>query len=430
VPDREDALPPHLALALTAGVPVVAPATPAAKRFCERSGAGETARADDPGSVAAAVKQLLAGSYPVRAFRARSRLGSATPWPPLDPAGAVRLGLGLDNSAGQLTELAKAVSWNRPDTSAEVVAFEPRSAFRYPVDESFSKDLMGDEQFQRTRMERTLGRYTHLLRDGTTPVFGWRHGRDILADLPVLSEAGIRAALLFHGSDVRDPDAHLARHGHSAYRDAPPEILERLRELAPRRREIAAESGLPLFVTTPDLLDDLPRARWLPLTVDVDRWYCEAPVMERPRPVVLHAPSKRWTKGSGGIVPVLERLDAAGKIEFRLVEEVPPARLRRLVHDADLVVDQLAIGSYGAFGAEAMAAGKPTIAYLHEATAERMGERPPAVHATPSTLEEVVVSLLDDRDGARETGLASMRFARRVHDGRAAAAALRPFLER
>ncbi len=427
---RDDALPPYLNLALTAGVPVVVPATSAGIRFCERHRVGETARTDDPGAVAAAVKQLLDDPYRVRNVRARSRLGSATPWPRLDPASAVRLGLGPVNSAGQLSELARAVSWNRPDTTVELVALEPRSVFHYPADEYFAKERMGDREFQQERMRRVLDDYTHLLSDATRPVFGFRHGLDILADLPALNEAGVQTALLFHGSDVRDPDAHLARHEFSAYREAPPETLERLRHLTPRNRAIAAESGLPLFVTTLDLLDDVPEARWLPLMVDVDRWYCDAPVMERARPVVLHAPSKRWTKGSNAIISVLEGLDAAGKIEFRLAEGLPPAKMRDLVRGADLVVDQLAIGCYSTFSVEGMAAGKPAIAYLHEATAERAGEAPPVVHATVPTLEEVVVALVEDRDRAREIGRESLRFARRMHDGRAAAEALREFLER
>jgi glycosyltransferase involved in cell wall biosynthesis len=429
VPERDDALPPHLALALTAGVPVLVPATPAGLRFCERHQVGEAARIDDPAAVAAAVKQLLDDPHRVRNVRARSRLGSATPWPKLDPSSAVRLGLGPVNSAGQLSELAKAVSWTRPDTTVELVALEPRSVFHYPADEYFAKERMGEREFQQERMRRVLDDYTHLLSDATRPVFGFRNGLDILADLPALHDAGVKAALLFHGSDVRDPDAHSARYEYSAYREAPADTLERLRRLTPRNRQIAAESGLPLFVTTLDLLDDVPEARWLPLTVDVDRWYCDAPVMERARPVVLHAPSKRWTKGTGQVVPVLEALDAAGKIEFRLVESLPPAQMRDLVRGADLVVDQLAIGSYGTFAVEAMAAGKPAIAYLHEATAERMGERPPVVHATVPSLEEVVVSLVEDRDRAREVGLESLRFARRMHDGRVAAEVLREFLE-
>ncbi|MEU6246336.1 glycosyltransferase [Glycomyces sp. NPDC047010] len=428
-PGREEVLPPHLALALDAGVPAVLPATPAAERFCEARRVGQTARADDPASVAAAVKQLLADPDRVRHARARARIGSATPWPRISPDDAVRLGLGPVNSAGQLSALAKAVAWHYPDTGVEVVALDSRGVFDYPADEHFAPAKLDDPEFQRGRAAQVLGGYTHVLSDWAGPVLGRRSGRDVLGDLPSLRRAGVRTALLFHGSDVRDPDGHLARHEHSAYRNAPEDVLERLRTTAPRNREVARESGLPLFVTTLDLLDDLPEATWVPLTVDVDRWYSDLPVMERARPVVLHAPSKRWTKGSDEILPVLERLDAAGKIEFRLVEGLPPKEMRDLVRGADLVVDQIALGCYSTVAVEAMAAGRPALAYLHEATAERMGEEPPVVHATVPTLEEVVVSLCEDRDRARAIGAESLRFARRMHDGRAAAETLRPFLE-
>ena len=51
------------------------------------------------------------------------------------------------------------------------------------------------------------------------------------------------------------------------------------------------------------------------------------------------------------------------------------------------------------------------------------------VAALTGTLAEAVAALLDDRDRAREIGFASLRFARLVHDGRAAVGVLTEFLE-
>jgi glycosyltransferase involved in cell wall biosynthesis len=425
--ERGDTVSPYLALSLDARVPVIVPASPSAERITERLGVGAIAEAT-PAAVAAAAERLLTGRRPSANPRVRARLGSATPWPPLAET-AIRLGLGTANYAGQLAEIARAVSWHRADTSAEVVGEANRSVLRFPADRSFSREEQADPAFQQERMRRVLDDYTHLMVDALKPVFGWLHGTDVAGDLPVLREARVRTALLMHGSEVRDPDAHLERHEHSPYRRAPGHVLAALRDTTRRHREIAADSGLPLFVTTPDLIDDVPKARWIPLTVDVDGWYCDAPVMERARPVVLHAPSRRWTKGTDAVVPVLERMHEAGAIDFRLVEGLAPARMREVVWGADIVVDQVAIGSYGAFACEAMAAGKPVIAYLCESAAERMGGAPPVVNATAATLEDAIMSLLDDRDRAREIGLESLRFARRVHDGRAAAEVLREFLE-
>ncbi|RRR97685.1 glycosyltransferase family 4 protein [Glycomyces terrestris] len=424
-PAREDTLPPQLPLALEAGVPVLLPATPATERYCERHRVGQTARADDPAAVTAAVKQLLADPDRVRHVRARARLGSATPWPRLDPGDAVRLGLGPVDGDGQLAALAKAVAWHFPDTGVEVVALRSRGVPGHPADETFTAAELGDPGHRERRAAQVLG-YTHLLADWGGPVLGGRG--DLLGDLPSLRSAGVRAALLLHGGGLRDPEGHAARHAHSVYRDLPEEVRERLLTTAAQARELARASGLPLFATAPDLLDDLPEAVWLPLTADVDRWHSDAPVMERARPVVLRAPSD--LPAGDDVAAVLERLDAAGKIAYRPVEGLPPARVRDLVRGADLVVDRFGLGCYGPFAVAAMAAGRPVLADLHESAAARTGEEPPVVRAAAPALEAAVVALVEDPDRARELGAESRRFARRVHDGRAAAEALRPFLER
>ncbi|WP_241378523.1 hypothetical protein [Glycomyces sp. L485] len=239
---------------------------------------------------------------------------------------------------------------------------------------------------------------------------------------------GLRIALLGHGSEVRDADGHLDKYEFSLYRYVPDDVAAILRRKSARNRAVAAEAELPLFVTTPDLLDDLPGAKWLPLTVDVDYWYCDRPVMERRRPVVVHAPSKRWTKGSAHIVPVLERLHERRVIEFRLVEGVPSDQMRRSIHDADIVVEQIGIGTYSAFACEAMAAGKPVMAYMHPSNVERMSVVPPVVGIEPDTLSERLEMLIGDPAGTRRLGSESLQFARMVHDGRWSAERLQTFL--
>jgi len=197
---------------------------------------------------------------------------------------------------------------------------------------------------------------------------------------------------------------------------------------ADRNLRIAAECGLPLYVTTPDLLDDLPSAHWAPLVVDVDAWTSDLPVMERPRPQVLHAPSQRWVKGTDRILPTLQRLHDRGAIELVLAERVPWATLREMVRSCDVVVDQFSVGSYGAFAVEAMAAGRPVVGYLDDRVHTAVGVTPPIVNATPATLGEVLESLVDDPGRAAKTGAESAAYARETHDGRLTAAAFADFL--
>ncbi|MDJ1137602.1 glycosyltransferase [Streptomyces iconiensis] len=355
-------------------------------------------------------------------------------WRPIPEQGEaaqtrVRLGLGCANYAGQLSGFARAVCRARPDVSAEVTMHTSASPLTgYPADVRIPRGQLGGRDIKLDRVNRALGAYTHYLADAFTPAFGWLNGQHIENDLPALTGAGLRVALLAHGSDVRDPQRHMERYGHSLFHAAPEDALAVLTRNSARNRRVAAESGLPLFATTPDLLTDLPGARWAPLVVDVEGWACGRPAMERARPVVVHAPSRRWTKGTESVMPVLEELDRAGVIEFRLAEGLPWAGMRELVREADIVVDQFAIGTYGTFACEGMAAGKPVVAFLDEQVHKDVGAVPPIVNATPDTLRPALESLLDDRAQAARTGLESVEYVRTYHDGRYTAGVLDGFL--
>ncbi|WP_326690015.1 glycosyltransferase [Streptomyces sp. NBC_01795] len=340
----------------------------------------------------------------------------------------VRLGMGCANSAGQLAGFARALCERREDLSAEVVMHTHDQSVIYPADIYAVGERTGDLGFQLDRARRVLGSYTHYLADSFTPALGRLNGGHIQDDLPSLRAAGIKVALLAHGSDVRDPERHMSRYEHSHFHAADEAILSALAKKSARNRRVAAKSGLPQFVTTPDLLDDLPEARWAPLVVDVEGWAGERPAMERRRPVVVHAPSKRWTKGTERVVPVLEELERAGAIEFRMATGVPWARVRELVLEADIVIDQFAVGTYGTFACEGMAAGRPVVAFLDERVHQNVGIRPPVVNATPGTLHSALESLLDDREFAIRTARESVEYVRTYHDGTYTAGVLEGFL--
>lgn len=340
----------------------------------------------------------------------------------------VRLGLGVANYAGQLAALAHAVTAADPEVSAEVITRTMSWSKGYPSDVYVPGNRFGRLKVQLELVRRVLPRYTHLISDAFLPVFGYLNGTDISGDLPALHRAGIKTALLCHGSEIRDPQRHLDTMPYSLFRFAPPETLQRLRTRSRRNADILARHDLPVFVTTPDLLADVPRARWVPLVVDVNAWNCDLPVMERPRPIVLHAPSARWTKGTDLFLADLQDLADKGAIELRLIEGLSWADMRAQVLAADIVVDQVAIGCYGTLACEAMAAGKPVVVHLSDDVLAAIGEDVPVANTKPTEVRETVERLLDDRAGAQLLAAAARDFTRRVHDGRRSAAVLQQFL--
>jgi hypothetical protein len=108
-----------------------------------------------------------------------------------------------------------------------------------------------------------------------------------------------------------------------------------------RNLQTAGESDLPLFVTTPDLMEYLPGAVWIPLVVDITSWATDQPLLERDRPIVLHAPSARWTKGTERFLDEVRALHNQGLIELKLAEGVPWSKMRQLVQDAAETVARL-----------------------------------------------------------------------------------------
>jgi glycosyltransferase involved in cell wall biosynthesis len=479
-PNNELSLPTKLAEYLHAGLPVACSDVKTLSDYVRAHDLGTVFTADDPQSMAVAVRDALGRRDALRAnitedllqelswetqsatlLKLYSDLSGRIPPPPSEPIswqteerpisaahigrrrGAeghpwrelgktpIRLGLGPANYAGQLAGIAAAVTAARPDVSAEVVMHISELSFGYPADVHIKNPDLRRLDVQLEQVRRILPRYTHLLNDAFRPVFGRLNGTHVSGDLPALEQAGIKVALLAHGSDVRDPDAHMARNPYSHFRDAPDDgTLDQLRSISRRNRAFAAEHGLPCYVTTPDLLDDLPQATWVPLVVDVDAWACNRTVFERDRPLVLHAPSKRWTKGTGHFVEQLEELDRRGVIEFRLAEKLPWQEMRDLIQSCDLVVDQFGVGAYGTVACEAMAAGKPVMAYLAEGVSKVIGEVPPIVNVAPGEVVAAIDRLLDDREEAARLGHASLEFARRFHDGRRAAQAVDSFLAR
>lgn len=345
-----------------------------------------------------------------------------------------RLAIGPANYAGQAYRWAVAAQryLGVPATS---FAFDPtppgrrgRGDFRFPVHQPVRAHRFTTRRGRAVRLEHALGPATHVALDGFLPLTG----ADLGDDLSRLGGRGQRLALIAHGTDVRDPDAHRERYPFSYYADADPEWVAESRRLAARNRTLAAESGLPVFVSTPDLLSDLPSATWLPVTVDPEQWSTPRPAFAGGPPVVLHRPSRSRPpiKGTEVVDPILRELAGRGLIRYLAPESVPHDVMPALVARADVVVDQILTGSYGVAAVEGLAAGRLVVGYVCPATRAAMPEEPPVVDAPPQDFVGVMARIVADPGSFARQAAAGPGFVRRWHDGTAAADALASFCGR
>jgi hypothetical protein len=184
-------------------------------------------------------------------------------------------------------------------------------------------------------------------------------------------------------------------------------------------------------VSTPDLLIDVPRATWLPLTVDVEHWRAPEPVLTGSRPRVLHAPSRSVppVKGTHLIEPELQRLHELGIIEYVAASGLVHAEMRALVHSVDIVVDQILTGSYGVAACEAMASGRLVVGFVADDVAALMPERPPIVDVLGGDIRTAMEGVLNDLDSARALAASGPSFTAAWHDGRRAAEVIAEFVQ-
>ena len=205
---------------------------------------------------------------------------------------------------------------------------------------------------------------------------------------PLLKATGRKSVLHFLGSDIR--------------RKTPDEL----------RYARGADARI---VGSYDALRWVPDAHVVPPGLDLTD-YTPAPAEDRPRPIVVHAPSSRKRKGTEDVVAACEGLD----VELDIVEGLPHDEARRRYERADLVVDQLNAGWYGIFALEAMALGKPVLGYLREeavrATEREMGVEVPIVPVTKETLRERIAELAASPDERRLIGASSRAYVEHVHD--------------
>lgn len=128
-------------------------------------------------------------------------------------------------------------------------------------------------------------------------------------------------------------------------------------------------------------------------------------------------------------LPVIEALKAAGHdVELIFFTDVPNRQVRFYQSQADIVVDMLKFGFFGANIREAMMLGKPAVCFLRSEWLESMRreipeyvDELPVVCATPDDVYEVLEGLILDPARRADLGRRGREFALKWHSSPVAA---------
>jgi len=144
--------------------------------------------------------------------------------------------------------------------------------------------------------------------------------------------------------------------------------------------------------------------------------------------IVCHPTNHRGAKGTNFLLKAIENLKRDGyDIELDLLEEASNQEAILRMSRADIVVDQLLAG-YALAALEALALGKVVISGLEDNYRYRVFRRYsyldqcPIIPASPESIQEVLLNLMNSRDSWSDIGLQSRAYVERYHSFSAATA--------
>lgn len=141
----------------------------------------------------------------------------------------------------------------------------------------------------------------------------------------------------------------------------------------------------------------------------------------------LRSQNGRNIKGTPAVFQAIERLKAEGlPVRLIFVTNVKNTEVRFIQAQADIIVDQLNAGRYGANAREGMMLGKPVICYinpheLHPHNGLTCMKEIPLVSATEETVYEQLKELVLNPEKRKVIGQASRRYALKWHSAESCA---------
>ena len=237
-------------------------------------------------------------------------------------------------------------------------------------------------------------------------------------ELPLLKLLGKKIIVSAYGADVRVERITRALGPYNCCMDCTQRLVACIcdEQLAQRNLDHVHRYA-DIMLSLGDMTEYTPKSRhdvfyW---AIDLKKWpFVGVSLTSKPVKVV-HASNHHEFRGTRFVVNAINELRQEGyPVELVLVSKLPNDEARDLYMQADIVADNFVIGSYSYSGVEAMALGKPVVAYIRKQAYMPYGVECPVINASPDTLKQALRTLIGDPKLRVELGVKGRRYVEQV----------------
>jgi glycosyltransferase involved in cell wall biosynthesis len=151
--------------------------------------------------------------------------------------------------------------------------------------------------------------------------------------------------------------------------------------------------------------------------INVKAFSPQFPSSENSKPLIVHSPSAKMTKGSNYIISAMQELKKDFDFEFVLLHDMKREDVLKIMHKADIFLDQIVIGGYGMAAMEAMSFGKPVMCCLLPQVFEAgLPQDCPIVNTNPDNLKNQLIQLIANPNLRKSIGVESRAYVEKYHD--------------
>jgi len=292
--------------------------------------------------------------------------------------------------------------------SAKTLNYYP-NYLGYKSDYVFNINLFKDINEANTETKKLASKII-----GENDIFHFHFGTTLTldySDLKLLKELNKKVIMQYWGSDVRMYSKAAKMNPYVRVKDINEENIK-------RRLEVIS-NYIPSCIVDYELAEYVreyhSNVNYTTVAIDLKK-YNFIKETHNKKLLIVHAPTSPEIKGTTYILKAIEELKEKYDFDFKLVQGMVHEEATKIYEQADLIIDQILIGSHGVFAVEAMAMGKPVICWISDFMKEKYPKELPIISANPNNIKEKIEYAIKNKDMLKDIGIKSRLYAEKYHD--------------